>query len=225
MIKCVAIDDEPIALQIIEEFCRRHGDIQITSFTDPIEGLTYVKNVMPQIVFLDIQMNDISGLNIATQLPKEIGIIFTTAYIDYAIEGFNLDAVDYLNKPFSYQRFSQAIQRAIRRIQYTNHIAENKQIIVKQDYSNVPIRLSDILYIEAMENYCKIYIVGKKMVLAHNSMKNILEQLPDSDLLRVHKSYIIPRKQIKSFNRQVVTLHDNTSIPVGRQFAKFLFSE
>ena len=102
MIKCVAIDDEPIALQIIEEFCRRHGDIQITSFTDPIEGLTYVKNVMPQIVFLDIQMNDISGLNIATQLPKEIGIIFTTAYIDYAIEGFNLDAVDYLNKPFSY---------------------------------------------------------------------------------------------------------------------------
>lgn len=223
-IKCVAIDDEPMALQIIEEFCRRRQDMEITTFTDPEEGLNYIVNTTPQIVFLDIEMNDTSGLTIAAKLPTETGVIFTTAYIHYAIEGFSLDAIDYLHKPFSFDRFSQAIDRAVRRIEYTNYLVDKKQIIVKRDYANVPIRLSDIFYIEAMENYCKVFLKEKKMIVAHNTMKSILEQLPDSELIRIHKSYIVPRKEIKSFTRQIVILQDETTLPVGRQFAHFLFS-
>lgn len=223
--KCVAIDDEPIALRIIEEFCKRRGDIDIICFTDPEKGLECILASCPQIVFLDIEMNDTSGLNIAAKLPKEVGVIFTTAYLHYAIDGFNLDAVDYLHKPFSYDRFSEAIERATRRIQYTSYIVGNKQIVVKQDYSNVPIQVSEISYIEAMENYCKVYLLEGKMILAHNTLKNITEQMPGSELVRIHKSYIVPRKQIKSYTKQNVTLQNQTILPVGRQYVRLLLQD
>lgn len=241
-IQCVAIDDEPLALNIIEAFCKRREDISLTTFSSAQEGHAFILKTRPQIVFLDIEMGDISGINIASKLPKEISIIFTTAYINYAIDGFNIGAADYLHKPFSYSRFNQAVDRAIQRFQFINYMTDKKQIIVKQDYNNVPIALADILYIEAMENYCKIYLKDKRMVLAHNTMKNIMEQLwqlpqgqsfggdgdkqtpTTTELIRIHKSYIVPRTQIKSFTKQIVTLKDGTNLPVGRQYGQQLFS-
>ena len=110
--KCIAIDDEP--LSIIEQFCKRCGDLEVTSYTDPITGLEKVKSSKPDIVFLDIEMGGINGIDIARELPAGIYLIFTTAYVEYAVDGFELNAIDYLHKPFSYSRFEKAIERVRR---------------------------------------------------------------------------------------------------------------
>lgn len=220
---CVAIDDEPVALEIITLFCQRRGDIDLHTFTDAAEGVEYINKVMPSIVFLDIEMNGANGLQIARKLPYGVNVIFTTAYMEFALEGFNLDAADFLHKPFSYERFGEAIEKASRRIKYNDFITSRQQIIVKQTYNNIPVAINDILYIEAMENYSKIFLRQGRMVLAHHSLKSLLELLPASDFVRIHKSYIIARREIKSFTKQNVILNEGTELPVGRQFSNGLF--
>lgn len=116
-LKCIAIDDEPMALLVIEQFCQRKGGIELTTFSEPIIGLEEIRHNEPDLVFLDIQMNSINGLEIADTLPEKCCFIFTTAYAQYALEGFNLDAVDFLHKPFSYERFEVALEKARRRIE------------------------------------------------------------------------------------------------------------
>lgn len=222
--KCTAIDDEPIALQILKEFCRRSGNLELTTFTEPCEGLKHILDTKPPIIFLDIEMEDYNGLGIAERLPKNSCIIFTTAYMQYALEGFNLDAVDFLHKPFSFERFRQAVAKAERRLGY-GRTNESGTIIVKQEYNNVPVPLSDILYIEAMENYSKIHLKTGKTILAHNSMKSLTDLLPESEFQRIHKSYIIPTDDISSFNRQSVSLKNGIILPVGRQYSTALFQK
>lgn len=150
-LRCIAIDDEPMALLIIEQFCRRKGGIELTTFSEPTIGLEEIRMKEPDLVFLDIHMNSINGLEIADTLPEKCCFIFTTAYAQYALEGFNLDAVDFLHKPFSYERFEVAVEKAIRRIESKRHHSP-EYLIVKQEYNNVSIPLSDILYIEALGN-------------------------------------------------------------------------
>lgn len=111
MIKCVAMDDEPIALKIIQEYCKRFGDIELQCFTSPIEGMACVMDTHPDIVFLDIEMNSHNGVELAKEIPEETCIIFTTAYSQYALDGFNVDAVDFLHKPIFYPRFEHAMQK------------------------------------------------------------------------------------------------------------------
>ena len=115
-IKCAAIDDEPLALDIIEKFCQRIGNIELRKFSDPVKGLEAVREYKPDIVFLDIEMNGINGIEVASRLPEDTCFIFTTAYLKYALDGFDLDAVDYLHKPFAYSRFQIAFSKALRRI-------------------------------------------------------------------------------------------------------------
>ena len=113
MIKCVAIDDEPIALSIIQEYCKRFGDIDLQCFTSPIDGMACVKASNPDIVFLDIEMNSHNGVELAKEMPENTCVIFTTAYSQYALDGFNVDAVDFLHKPIFYPRFEHAMQKAL----------------------------------------------------------------------------------------------------------------
>lgn len=218
-IRCIAIDDEPIALEIISQFCKRMGGIDLSAFSEPDEGIQAVSALNPDIVFLDIEMNDVSGLQIARQLQEHICCIFTTAYMEYALDGFNLDAVDFLHKPFSYERFVTAVEKAVRRADYNRMTNEKKCIVVKQEYNNVPIRIMDIEYIEAMENYSKIHIVDGRMILARNSLKSLSDQLEQNRFIRIHKSFIVPASQIKSFTRQNLQLVSGTALPVGRQYA------
>lgn len=114
--KCIAIDDEPVALSIIRQFCQRSGDIELSVFTDPVEGLKRIKEMQPELVFLDIEMGGINGLDVAGQLPAGTFLVFTTAYAEFAVDGFNLDAVDFLHKPFSYSRFERALEK-VKRLQ------------------------------------------------------------------------------------------------------------
>ena len=221
-IKCVAIDDEPLALDIIETFCRRIGNIEIQRFSNPVDGLEAIKRDRPDIVFLDIEMDGVSGLAIASQLPPETCFIFTTAYLRYALEGFDLDAVDYLHKPFAFSRFQTAFSKALRRLGREQIKSSPQCIVVKQDYSNISIPLDDIVYIEAVEGYSKIFRMSGECVTSRILLKNVLAMLPADSFLRIHRSFVVARSKIRSFNRQEITLNTGATLPVGRQYAPSL---
>ena len=219
--KCIAVDDEPLALKIIENFCNRIGGIELLTFSDVSLGIDAIKTQQADLIFLDIALGEVSGLQIVNDFIKSRNVIFTTAYPQYAVDGFELDAVDYLHKPFSFDRFKEAIDRGMRRILINNRFKpeERKHITIKHEYNNVPVNIDDILYVEAMENYSRIHLKTGKTILAHNSLKNIGLLLPADLFKRIHKSYIISLKDIKSYSRQNVKLNESTIIPVGRQFA------
>lgn len=222
IIKCVAIDDEPLALDIIEKFCQRIGNTELKKFSDPIKGLEAIREYRPDIAFLDIEMDGINGLAIASQLPEETCFIFTTAYLRYALEGFDLDAVDYLHKPFAYSRFQIAYSKALRRIGRQPIRTTAQCIVVKQDYSNISIPIDDILYIEAVEGYSKIFRTSEECVISRILLKNIFAMLPSESFLRTHRSFIVSKSKIKSFNKQEIVLSNNTVLPVGKQYSSSL---
>lgn len=219
IIKCVAIDDEPLALDIIAKFCQRTGSIELKTFADPETGLKAIGEFKPDIVFLDIEMEPMSGLDIAARLPKETCFIFTTAYLRYAIEGFDLDAVDYLHKPFAYSRFQTAFSKALRRIGRQPIKSTSQCIVVKQDYSNISIPLDDILYIEAVEGYSRIFRISGECVVSRILLKNVLTLLPEESFMRIHRSFIVSKSKIRSFNRQEIVLSNSTALPVGKQYS------
>lgn len=218
-IRCVAIDDEPLALDIIEKFCQRIGNIDLQKFNNPVEGLDYVRQHKPDIVFLDIEMDGINGLEIAARLPENTCFIFTTAYLKYALDGFDLDAVDYLHKPFSYNRFQTAFSKALRRIGRQQFQTTSQCITVKQDYNNINIPIDDIMYIEAVEGYSKIFRSSGEYITSRILLKNIFSMLPQDCFLRIHRSFIVSKSKIKSFSKQEIVLIDGTTLPIGRQYA------
>lgn len=219
VLKCVAIDDEPMALLVIEQFCKRKGGMELTTFSEPHIGLKEIRRTNPDLVFLDIHMDSISGLDIAGTLPEGCCFIFTTAYAEYALEGFNLDAVDFLHKPFSYERFEIAVEKVLRRIEFRRSSVP-ECLVVKQEYSNVNIPLSDILYIEVLGNYVKIVRSSGGHVLTRTNLKAITDLLPDKTFLRIHRSYVVSVSSVVSFTRTKVELSGVPELlPVGAQYA------
>lgn len=217
-ISCIAIDDEPLALTIIKNFCQRKGGLELHTYSEPRIGLEAIMREKPDIIFLDIEMNSITGLEIAQKLPQQSVFIFTTAHAQFALEGFNLDATDFLHKPFAYDRFEIAIDKAIRRLESMQR-QKPETIVVKQEYNNIIIPVDDIMYIEAMENYTKIYRLNGKYILSRTNLKNIQSMLPEDLFVRVHKSFIVPVKYIFSYSYNQLTLQDkNTVIPIGRTY-------
>lgn len=222
----IAIDDEPMALSVIQQFCQRSGGIRLHCFSDPHLGLQAIEELHPQLVFLDIEMDEINGLDIARRLPQSCCLIFTTAYMEYALDGFELDAVDFLHKPFAYERFEKAVQKAFRRMEFFQKKEEPSGcLVVKQEYNNIAIPLTEILYIEAMENYSKIFRAGKHYVLTRMNLKSIQSLLPETGFLRIHRSYLIATDKVTRFTRREVTLCNEQTLPVGRQYAQSVFSE
>lgn len=201
--KCIAIDDEPMALNIIAQFCKRMGDMELSTYTNPLVGWEQVKRTRPDIVFLDIEMGGVNGVELARELPAGVFLIFTTAYAQFAVDGFELNAVDFLHKPFSYMRFEKAVQKAVRLRSLLNMaetpVMNEEEITVKVEYKNVKIKLSTILYIEAVNNYVRFHIVDARPILSQMSMKNIMDLLPADKFIRVHKSFIVPRHRIASY--------------------------
>lgn len=217
-ITCIAIDDEPMALLVIEQFCQRMGNISLSCYSEPRVGLCAIKEESPDLVFLDIQMNSINGLELAKQLSSDSCFIFTTAYSQYALNGFDLDAVDFLLKPFSYERFVKAVEKAIRRID-AQPSAPPDALIVKQEYCNVAIPLKDITYIEALGNYSKIFRLKDNYVLTHTNMKTILSMLPSNKFTRIHKSYIIALDKVEKFTKDSVKIINKKDfLPIGKKY-------
>ena len=141
--KCVAIDDEPMALEVIKNYCRRMDDMELDTFTNPLVGIEHVKRTHPQLLFLDVKMGEVSGVNLAKEIPQGTFLVFTTAYAQYAIDGFDLNAVDFLHKPFSFSRFEKAVNKVQQAIKLVNYSAapplEGQEITVKVEYKNVTV--------------------------------------------------------------------------------------
>lgn len=153
---CIAIDDEPVALSVLARYCERMGGMELKCYSDPVVGMREVKRAAPDLLFLDIRMGEISGVELAREIPKGTFLVFTTAYAQYAVDGFDLDAVDFLHKPFSYPRFCRAVEKAqqLRTLRELTRqpVSEEEAITVKVEYKNVKIPLREIVYIEAMDN-------------------------------------------------------------------------
>lgn len=223
----MAIDDEPIALMVIARFCERYGGIELQTFCEPTIGLDAVAKEKPDVVFLDIEMNDVNGLDIANSLPPECCLIFTTAHAKYAVNGFDLDAIDFLHKPFSYERFKKSMEKAQRNISLTEQAVshDKESIVIKKSYNNVIIRTADIIYVEAMENYIKIYLEDGACVISHTSLKNFIEMPQQLELMRIHRSFAINASKVISFNKKEVTLKGHFQpLPIGRLYSSKVYA-
>ncbi|MDE6772696.1 MAG: LytTR family DNA-binding domain-containing protein [Muribaculaceae bacterium] len=224
--KCIAIDDEPIALSIIREYCRRYGEIDLECFTSPIAGMARIGETHPDIVFLDIEMNSHNGLELARKLPEGTALIFTTAYSQYALDGFNADAVDFLSKPIFYPRFERAMEKAMKFITQSQPSPVKRECItLKSEHKNVVVDYNDIIFIEAMDNYIKVYRKEMPMVLSQITMKEMEATLPSDRFVRVHRSFIVALHAIDRFsNRKIYFRDSKKDVPVGRKYLQDFIS-
>jgi len=217
MIKALAIDDEPLALNVIENFCSQLDYIELQkTFTKPNEALKHLKKFPVDLLFLDIHMPSLTGIDFYKNIEQNTLVIFCTAHGQYAVEGFNLNALDYLLKPFTFDRFKQATEKA-RDYFSINDNQKTQHIFIRADYSLQKIMLDDIICIEALDDYLKIYITNQKTIVARITMKAILEKLPKTDFLRVHRSFIVPIKKVESLRNKTLQLGEK-KIPVGNSY-------
>jgi DNA-binding LytR/AlgR family response regulator len=220
MIKAIALDDEPPALSIIEVFCKQFKNIELTNtFTKPAEALKYVKKFPVDLVFLDIQMPSINGLDFCRELDAKTIVIFTTAYTEHAVEGFNLKAMDYLVKPYSYERFEQAVQRVVEYFDLLQgkNADDKDYIFIRADYSLLKIEFGNIIFIEGLDDYIKIHLSTGKTIVARITMKNILDKLPQSNFFRIHRSFIVNQKFVTAFRGKSLFIGEK-ELPVGASF-------
>lgn len=220
MITAIAVDDEPLALNVIQAFCKKIEGVKLQdAFTETTAALNYLKENPVNLIFLDINMPSISGIEFIKLIPKETMVIFTTAYSEYAVEGFNLNAIDYLLKPFDFNRFSSAIDKAVDFFRFKMQSTQTQYLFLKVDYSVMKIEISDIEYVEGLDNYLKIHLADKKSVMARMSMKSLMEKLPEKEFIRVHRSYIVPFSKVKAVRNKIIYLK-NIEIPVGANYVE-----
>jgi DNA-binding LytR/AlgR family response regulator len=228
MVKCVIIDDEVQAIAVIEEFLAEIPDVVlINTSTSPLEMITFLRHNPVDLIFLDVQMPKINGIDfiqLISSMPEKPQVILTTAYEEYAVKGYELNVVDYLLKPFSFHRFVQAVQKAISFIKPVTPVAEvdeNDFFFVKADTKNkaIKVNLNDILYIEGAKNYVSIWFTIDDRIVTLMKMSTLESQLSAKKFLRVHRSYIIPTKRIKSIDGNRIFLMNSTgSIPLGETY-------
>lgn len=225
MITALAIDDEPPALKVVATFCRDFDFIDLQkTFTGTEEALRYLRKYPVDLLFLDIQMPSQSGIDLYRVVQQQTMVIFTTAYSEYAVEGFDLQAIDYLLKPFTRDRFAQAVYKARDYYRYLMHsgTAEEAYLFLRADYSLLKIAHADILYIEGLDDYVKIYLLGQKPVIARMTLKALTEKLPDRDFLRVHRSYIVSLKQVTLVRNKTISV-GGTEIHIGSSYESAFF--
>lgn len=220
MIHCIAIDDEPLALQLINEYCSKISFLKLEkTFTNTDEAKAWLQENAVDLLFLDIQMPDINGMQFYKSLPQKPPVVFTTAYKDFAAEGFNVDAVDYLLKPFEYDRFLKACYKVKEYIEFlSSQELQLNSIFVKVNYEIMKINLKDIELIEALDDYIKIYIKPNP-VLTLMTLKSIQEKLPSRDFVRVHRSFIVPLARIEKFSKTKLWTAGK-EIPIGSSYSQ-----
>lgn len=231
-IKCIAVDDEPLALDLVAKFIEQTSFLSLQSkFDNAIQALGYVNQNEVDLIFLDIQMPDLSGMELARILDgktasKKPKIIFTTAYNQFAVEGYKVDAMDYLLKPFSYEEFLKAATKAYQFFENQKKntvikVESEKQtdyIFLKVEYQLVKVMLKDITYIEAYKDYVKVHLKDKpNPLLSLTSMKSMEELLPEENFMRVHRSFIINLDHIDSVSRNVIQI-GNAQIVVSENY-------
>ncbi len=218
MLKAIALDDEPLALDVLQSFCDQMDTISLEkTFTKSEDAFKHLKKFPVDLLFLDINMPAISGIDFYKKLPHKTMVIFTTAYSEYAVEGFNVSATDYILKPFTFSRFQQAIEKAAYQHKLQSQDPEQLYLFIRADYSLQKILFSDILFIEGLDDYLKIHIQNKKTIVARMTLKTILEKLPSPEFVRVHRSFIVPVSKIDKVRNKIIHIKDE-EIPVSASY-------
>lgn len=222
--KCVIIDDEPLALSILEKYIAAFPLLDLVGkFDDAVEGRRFLKSNPIDLLFIDINMPDLTGLELVARLETRPMIIFTTAHKKFAYEGFELEAVDYLLKPITIERFEKAVKKAAELFELKRPRQTEESIVVRSEYKAIKIVLSDIAFIEGMEDYIKIHLLSSRHpVMTLMSLKGILEVLPENTFSRIHRSYIVPDLQVKSIQNKKVTLLSGIELPVSDSYLDFI---
>ena len=218
---CIIVDDEPLARDILEEFAGKVPFLTVkASCQNGFEALQVLQKEKIDLVFLDIQMPDMNGIQLYESLNYRPLVIFTTAYSNYAVAGFDLDAVDYLVKPFAFQRFLKAVNKAYEQFQARQPAmadATRDFMFVKDGTKIVKVNYDDVLYMEGMKDYVKILLKDKKMVLTLTSMQHMMEKLPKNRFIRIHRSYIVSLSKIEVVEKNRVVI-GGKHLPVGSSY-------
>jgi len=222
---CLIVDDEQLARKLLEEFVAKVPMLELRGMCkNPMEAMEIIKSEPIDIMFLDIQMPELTGVEFMKSLNQKPATIFTTAYSEYALEGYQLDVIDYLVKPFPFERFLKAVNKAIdfidlkRNAQHSDtRIAEDADfVLLHADHKIYKVKLKDIKYIEGLKEYVSYY-TSEKRIIVLQSLKSIEESLPSDKFIRVHRSYIVPIDKIKSLDGNQVQIGDKL-IPIGRSY-------
>jgi len=221
-VKCIVVDDEPLAAQVLVSFIHKTPDLQLLkTFHHPQEALAFLKEESVDLVFLDIQMQELNGMEFMQLAPPGVQVVIVSAYDEYALEGFDREAVDYLLKPVSFERFARAVQRVLAHsAPAISQPAGTDYIFVRTDKRIVRVDLKDILFIEALRNYVAIQTTRQKILTLQN-LRSFEEILAPFRFLRVHKSYIISLDKIDSIERQRIFTGDH-HVPIGDAYQKQL---
>ena len=223
-LKTIAIDDEPLALKLVSDYIRKTPFLELVgAFDNPLDAVDFLSSQEAELIFVDIQMPDLSGIEFTRSLEEDHKVIFTTAYEKYALEGFKLNALDYLLKPFSYEEFLKAAGKAHKMAELEANsnptIEANSQFLfLKSEYKIRRINFNDILYIEGLKDYIKVYTTGEtKPVLSLNSIKSLEQKLPVEKFMRVHRSYLVNLDKVETIERSRI-IFGKTYIPVSEQY-------
>jgi two-component system, LytTR family, response regulator LytT len=224
MIKVIAIDDEPLALKLVVGYIEKTPGLKLVGrFDNPVDASEFLAGAQVDLIFVDIQMPDLSGVEFTRLIEKGPKVIFTTAYEKYALEGYKLEIVDYLLKPFSYEEFLTSIHKVQNLLRLENKIlnkvdANEEFLFLKSDYKIKRINFNNILYIEGMKDYVKVYLQNSQgPVLSITSLKLLESKLPESKFMRVHRSFIVNLEKIDTIDRSRIVF-GKEYIPVGEQY-------
>lgn len=220
MMRCLIVDDEPLARRVLEEYVARTTELRFDgSCSNALEAYEMISRLQPDLVFLDVRMPRLSGLDLWRSLKNPPAVIFTTAYSEYAVEGFELEAIDYLVKPITYERFTKSVNRLFK-------IHQN-EVPPEKDYSYfkvsgqlIKVMHNELLYAQSIKDYIQLHTT-KGRYLTHMTMKYLSELLPSSRFLRVHRSYLINRSYVERIDRNMVVIKDE-QIPVGDNYRHVL---
>lgn len=221
MIKAIALDDEPLALRVLENYCNRIDYIDLQkSFTQTTEAGKHLRKFPVDLLLADINMPYISGIDFYKTVQQPPMVIFTTAYSEYAVEGFNLKAIDYLLKPFTFERFRQATEKAKEYHGFLHQLPSAQRpeyLVIRADYSLIKIPFADILFIEGLDDYLKIHLRNQKPVIARLTMKAVLEKLPAGVFARVHRSYIVSLNAVEKLRNRIISIGEE-EIPLSSSY-------
>lgn len=224
-VRCLIVDDEPPARELITSYVTRLEEFQISGqFENALQAFNFLQKNSVDLMFLDIQMPGMSGLELIKSLQQAPLIVLTTAFREYATDGFDLDVLDYLVKPVSFERFMKAVSKyhqyssRVPALETDHNIVDNAYIFIKVNKDQVKIFLKDILYIESIKDYLKIHTKSRTYI-TYLRLSYMQEKLPESCFARIHKSYIVSLKAIKSFRSDSIRIGD-TALPIGRFYKK-----
>lgn len=213
---CIIVDDEPLAVKLLESYVAKTPELQLVgSYTDSVEAMTAIKSLAVDLLFLDIQMPDINGMELARLIPEKTRVIFTTAFKEYAFESYEVSALDFLLKPIRYNKFIAAVEKAQRWFSRETETATAAQagrdsVFIRVDGELRQLNMCDIMYVSGMKDYVVFYLDDGSKLITHLTMKAVEDMLPTSDFMRIHRSYIVALKKIRSVDR-------NNCVYIGKE--------